>query len=256
VADDGKSIYETDSNIFHQDGNDAYYLDETNLWSCQLKLKWVRRYLEPGARLIDAGANYGHFLKVAQEVYTASGFDLSPQAVAWSRLHFHVENRVASIYHPPHPAAPADGVTCWDVIEHLAEPLAALAEIHRLLRPGGYLFLSSPDTGSLAARCLGKLWYYLDPVQHINLFSLHGLTEALTRTGFEVVSTCSFGRYYRLRYVADRVLQLYRSGPLRWGAAAVFGVMRPVLGRALYLKLGDVMGVAARKKAAALAATG
>jgi SAM-dependent methyltransferase len=256
LADDGLSIYESNHNIFGQDGNDVYYLDETNLRSCHLKLNWVRRYLPPGARLIDAGANYGHFLKVAQDVYDAAGFDLSPQAVAWSRQHFQVNNRVASIYQPPELGGPADGVACWDVIEHLAEPLAALEQIHRLLRLGGYVFLSSPDTGSLAARCLGKFWYYLDPVQHINLFSLRGLKRALAQTGFEVVSTCSFGRYYRLRYVTDRVLQLYKSGPLRHGAAAAVALLRPFLGRALYLKLGDVMGVAARKRVPAACAAG
>jgi 2-polyprenyl-3-methyl-5-hydroxy-6-metoxy-1,4-benzoquinol methylase len=250
VTSDGSSIYESDTNIFFQDGNEQYYLDETNYRSCTLKVRWLQRYLKPGARLLDAGANFGHFLKVAQQVFQAVGFDISPQAVAWSRTNLGVSNQTASIYEPPADLpAPFEAITCWDVIEHLEDPLEALAQLHRLLQPGGYLFLSTPDAGSLVARCLGRHWHYIDPIQHVNLFNEHNLALALRKVGFAMVARRSFGRYYRLQYVCDRVAQLYRGRMVSWATTLGLRLSRRLADPAVYLQLGDVMGVAARRAA-------
>jgi len=251
LTPEGVSIYESEENVFLQDGNEAYYLDETNLRSCRLKLDWVRGYLADGASLLDAGANYGHFLKVAQDVYpAAAGFDLSPQAVRWSREHFEVRNFTASIYDPPRELrGPYQGVTCWDVIEHLPDPLGALASLHALVAPGGYLFLSTPDAGSLVARLLGRHWHYLDPEQHLNLFTRANLKRALELSGFDVLGFQSFGRYYRIRYILDRLCHLHSNRLVRRGLSLAAAALGPVRNGALYLHLGDVLGAVARRPA-------
>ena len=90
------------------------------------------------------------------------GFDISPKAVAWSLKHFKVNNRVASIYDIPRDIeGPFDAVTCWDTIEHLADPLMALMQLRNVIKPNGYLFLSTPDISSFIAKLLGERWYYL-----------------------------------------------------------------------------------------------
>src|SRR5258708_21946881 len=117
----GLSIYESETSIFEVDGNEGYYLDhDVNLANCRTKLAWVCADLPAGARLLDAGAHFGHFLKVAQDRYDAEGFDVSPRAVQWSREHFSVRNRVASIYDVEASMRPFDALTLWDVLEHLA----------------------------------------------------------------------------------------------------------------------------------------
>jgi SAM-dependent methyltransferase len=250
LTGEGVSIYEGEDNVFLRDGNAAYYLDETNLRSCHVKLAWVRGFLKDGASLLDVGANYGHFLKAAQAAYPAAvGFDLSPQAVRWSRHHFRVRNHTASLYDPPRALrGPYEGVTCWDVIEHVPDPLAALDNLRALVAPGGYLFLSTPDAGSLVARLMGRAWHYLDPEQHLHLFSRSNLGRALRRAGFDVLAFRSFGRYYRVRYVIDRLLHLHRNPLLRLGVALGTLPLRPLRECSVYLQLGDVVGVAARRR--------
>jgi SAM-dependent methyltransferase len=69
----------------------------------------------------------------------------------------------------------ADAVLLLDVLEHLAEPDRAIAEAHRVLRPGGVLILSVPHRGALHALDSQNLyetlrrrrpsWPGLDPIQ-------------------------------------------------------------------------------------------
>jgi SAM-dependent methyltransferase len=244
----GQSIYEAEENVFAADGNDGYYMDhESNLDNSRLKLRRVLRDLAPGSRLLDAGSNFGHFLQVARDHYDAIGFDLSPAAVAWSHQHFGVRSTVASVYDPGLPEGAFAGVTAWDLVEHLADPLAALAELRRLLRPRGWIFLSTPDAGSLTARALGRHWHYLDPLQHITVFSRDNLTRLLKQAGFSVLRLGSLGHRYRVRYIFDRLRYLHPRGPLGWAVSGARFLTAPIRHRSIYLQLGDVVVVTARR---------
>jgi len=248
VDDRGQSIYESESNVFEADGNEGYYFDhETNLANSRRKLSFVERHLPAGSRLLDAGANFGHFLSVAKNHYEVAGFDLSPAAVAWSRERFQVNNRVASVYEPPLDDAPWDAITSWDVIEHLEDPVAALERLRERLRPGGWLFLSTPDAGSLIARGMGRRWHYLDPVQHITVFSRDNVRALLDRTGFRTVRMARLGHDYRVRYVLDRLCYLHPRGPLGLLLRTARALGRPLGGLSLYLQLGDVVIVSAQR---------
>jgi len=247
VGEGGASIYEGDTPIFLQDGNEAYYLDETNLISSKLKVDWVAEHVREGARLLDAGANFGHFLSVARDRFDAVGVELSRAAVTWSREHFHVENHAASIYDlPSELAGPYDAVTLFDVIEHVPQPREAIDALKRVLKPGGTMFLSTPDAGSTVARAMGSRWHYLDPVQHIVLFNRSNLSRLLRDAGLEVLGARTFGHHYRVGYVLDRLAYLHADGVLGHTTKAARVLGRPAAKRTMYLNLGDVMGVVAR----------
>ena len=139
-------------------------------------------------------------------------------------------------------------MTCWDVVEHLADPRAALLRMAALLRPGGWLFLSTPDAGSLVARVMGRRWHYLDPVQHIAVFSRSSLRELLEQSGFEVVTVGALGHTYRIRYVLDRLCFLHQRGALGAALRLARVLGRPLAGASVYLQVGDVMVVAARRR--------
>jgi len=249
VDEAGASIYEGDTPIFLQDGNEQYYLDETNLVSCRQKVEWIGEHVDRGARLLDAGANFGHFLSVARDRYDAVGIELSRAAVKWSREHFGVNNHAASLYDLPEDLrGPYDAVTLFDVIEHVPEPKEALLALRRVLRSGGSLFLSTPDAGSAVARGLGGRWHYLDPVQHIVLFDRRNLARLLEEAGFEVVGARTFGHHYRVGYVLDRLAYLHGEGALGKATAVAKVALKPAAKRTIYLNLGDVMGIHARAR--------
>lgn len=97
----------------------------------------------PG-RVLDAGCGPGGGLRWLGEFGAVTGFDLHPRAVRYAAAAGPVVQ--ASIQALPYPAARFDLVTCFDVLYHLAvtDDRAAVAELARVLRPGGWLVLRVP----------------------------------------------------------------------------------------------------------------
>jgi SAM-dependent methyltransferase len=83
------------------------------------------------------------------------GIDREPSQVeaarAWAaqRGVGNVRFEVGSVYALPYPAAAFDAVLAFTVLEHLRDPLRALREMRRVLRPGGVAGVSDPDYGAL-----------------------------------------------------------------------------------------------------------
>jgi SAM-dependent methyltransferase len=210
---DGQSIYEADKPIFFEDGNENYYLDDASVTNARIKLQLVRQIVPSGAQLLDVGAGFGHFVKIAQEHYAATGLEISSVAVKWGRQRLGA-NLIPGPLDAPVPGLDQkfDVVTMWDVIEHLENPLSALHSIKSRLKAGGHLILSTPDAGSLVAGILGQRWYYLDPIQHIALFNRLNLSRLLNGAGFDIVRIGSMGHSYKIEYVLTRLAYFYHSG--------------------------------------------
>lgn len=114
------------------------------------RLQQLERVVGPlaGLRLLDLGAGMGGFavaaaLREAQVVaceYNRAYCDIIDLRAARHNLPLPVFNTAGE--HLPFPAAHFDAVVCWDVIEHVQQPEALLAEIARVLRPGGAALLT------------------------------------------------------------------------------------------------------------------
>ena len=93
-----------------------------------------------------------------------------------------------------------DRVTANDVMEHLLDPRIAIAQFARLTKPGGHLFLSTPNLESLPARLFGKRWHYYNRY-HFSLFSARAIRHLLQSNGFEVLHFSHRGRLLSLRHL-------------------------------------------------------
>jgi SAM-dependent methyltransferase len=238
----GVSIYEdADGALFTSQAD--YYLDESAREAAADKLEWVSRFV-PRGRLLDVGANVGLFVDEARRRYDAIGIEPSASAVQLGRAKGWAGVEVGSIYDST-VTGPFDAITLFDVIEHLEEPRQALRRCRQLLAPGGRLFLTTPDSGSLVARMLGSKWYHLDLTQHISIFSVANLTRLLHDAGFTAVARRTFGRRYRFSYIERRLREQGRGNPVLRLAHVASLPMRLFPSRRVSINLGDVMGLVA-----------
>lgn len=98
-------------------------------------------------------------------------------------------------------------VTAFDVIEHVPDPEALVRDAARLLRPGGWLFVSTPDVASLPARLLGRRWHYYHRY-HLSYLSRTTLRALAQRSGLEPVHFSQRGRYHSAGYALEYFLQV------------------------------------------------
>ena len=107
--------------------------------------------LQPGLRILDAGAGTGGNLRWLGRFGTAFGVDLSAQATQLCRKRQLSTVARASVTDLPYPDSTFDLVTSFDVIYHLgvSDDVAALREAARVLKPGGTLLVRVPAFDAL-----------------------------------------------------------------------------------------------------------
>lgn len=143
-------------------------------------IEQVLAALPPGGRVLDVGCGSGALLaRLAGRAGHRAGIELSAHAAAAaSRVADEVVNLAVT---GPLPFAPAsfDVVVCADVLEHLADPAAALASVAGLCRPGGAVVISVPNVAFWQARLrlLLGVWRY-EPTGLFDSGHLHFLTRA------------------------------------------------------------------------------
>jgi predicted SAM-dependent methyltransferase len=105
--------------------------------------------------------------------------------------------------------APAsfDAVTLNHVIEHLHDPVRTLRICRRILRPGGMLWLATPNLGSLGHARFGPAWRGLEPPRHLVLFTVEAARRALNSAGFEREATLLRGVDARWMFRASERLR-------------------------------------------------
>jgi ubiquinone/menaquinone biosynthesis C-methylase UbiE len=128
-------------------------------------------YLQPGMSLLDCGCGSGSITVGLAKIVApgqVTGVDISEVEVARARdratadgianVHFEVGN----VYKLAFPAESFDAVFSHNVLEHVAQPLKALDEMHRVLKPGGIIGIRDVDGSGLlfcaAADVLHEYW--------------------------------------------------------------------------------------------------
>ena len=138
--------------------------------------------------LLDAGCGPGRFLTVARaRGWKAAGLDVSPSAVRLAATASGAPVYEGDLGRPLPPGQdPVDVVTMWDTLEHLTDPVAALAETPRWLRPGGLLVVQTQNVNSVTAAWMGRGWEQFVEF-HLYHFSPWALRVALERAGLAAV---------------------------------------------------------------------
>jgi SAM-dependent methyltransferase len=162
------------------------------VWRAWLKgervLRQLRQYLPSAARVFEVGAGLGCTVKV----FELAGFDASGIEPGRSFQQFSQRHLRARVQHGSLFDCQAEGsfdlVLFIHIIEHLRSPRRALQTIHRLLKPGGLLYLECPSLGVLCGE-VSELFHFA----HLHTFTPIPLMTLLRQCGFAVQKCFSDG---------------------------------------------------------------
>jgi SAM-dependent methyltransferase len=162
------------------------------------RIPFFRDAIGRGKHVLDLGCRSGALTRHLLDGNSVVGLDVDAAALEKAAA-LGIEPLQADVDEPlPLEDARFDAVVAGELLEHLRFPDALVAEIRRVLRPGGVLVGSVPN----AFRVQGRLRFLRgrppeDDPTHLRMFSPHALRELLA--GFEDVHlTYVGGRYRRL----------------------------------------------------------
>ncbi|MCB0063726.1 MAG: methyltransferase domain-containing protein [Caldilineaceae bacterium] len=119
---------------------------------------WFLPYLKPGMTLLDCGCGSGSITVGLAKVVAPGqvvGVDIAEAEIERARQRAtaanvtNVEFQVGNIYQLDFPDNSFDALFSHNVLEHVGEPGRALAEMHRVLKPGGVIGIRDVDAGGL-----------------------------------------------------------------------------------------------------------
>ena len=170
----------------------------------------------PGRRVLDLGCRSGALARAYLDGNEVVGVDVDRAALA-EAAKLGLETLWADADEPlPFPDGSFDAVVAGELLEHLRFPDRALAEARRLLRPGGVLVCSVPNSYRLKSRLrflLGRPPEFADDPTHLRIFAAADVLRLLA--GFEEPE---------LRYVAGRLAWLH---PRLFANDIVFRARKP-----------------------------
>ena len=139
-------------------------------------------------RVLDVGCGGGHWLmRAAQTRWRVHGVDLDAKAVTMARARG-LDVREGGIEAWGDARGEFDAVTLSNVIEHVHDPKRMLRMAFELLRPGGMLFVETPNIDALGHGHFGRAWRGLEPPRHLVLFNLASLIRLLRQVGFQAIT--------------------------------------------------------------------
>ena len=158
-------------------------------------------YLPPkGSRVLDIGTAGGAFLEAAEKFgYDAHGLEPSADLVQRGKSRgLQIQQGTIELHtFQPHSF---DLVCLWDVIEHLPDPLNALREAKKLLKPGGVLLINFPDIGTWQAKLAGARFWWIISV-HLHHFTRRSLAHLCEKAGFKVFRATRYWQILEFGYL-------------------------------------------------------
>lgn len=139
------------------------------------------------ARALELGCAAGQFLEVLRSRgWTACGVELVAEPAAEARRRgFDVYT--GTLEQARLPDEKFDATFAFNVIEHLADPLGTIRELHRVTKPGGWFIFSIPNAGSWEARVFGRYWADYELPRHLQHFTVKSIRQCLKQAGFDDV---------------------------------------------------------------------
>jgi ubiquinone/menaquinone biosynthesis C-methylase UbiE len=146
----------------------------------------LRRLNRKNPKVLDIGCGRGLLLREFQRRgCDVTGTEFSDGAGRFAREVLKLPLRVGLLHELNFPDASFDVVVMWHVLEHVSDPRPTLAEVSRILRPGGIFLVAVPNFGSPEARLTKAGWFHLDVPRHLSHYTTKSLPQILADAGLQ-----------------------------------------------------------------------
>lgn len=176
-------------------GSDIVKKYDLHWWSNRYYAGLIRKYLSSGT-VLELGCAHGYVLAfLDSKKYLKLGMDISEYALDIARKNNpegsftlgSVENLTGIN------SESVNIVFSKYVFEHLHHPERAINESWRVLKQGGYLIFSVPNTSSLLRKAKGDSWIGIRDKTHVSVYSPEKWKALVEKTGFRIVKMFSDG---------------------------------------------------------------
>lgn len=193
--------------------------------------------------LLDVGCGRGENIWAAKEAgWRYRGIDPSEDFVQFGRINLGVEADVGTLAEMNFEDESFDAIVMSGIIEHLYEPAAVLDEIHRILRPDGWLYFDAPNedglymtVGNAYMKMRRKDWVVvLAPTFspfHVQGFNPSSLHKILERTGFAVRDFRIFGK------ISPQTGDATIRKSLEYNVGRAVNAIGNVMGKGMYMEV-------------------
>ena len=205
--------------------------------------RWVKiiRTHKPNGKLLDVGCGAGWFLSYAEKHYDTYGVDASEYAIAEAMAKAHnTKLSVGDAQRLYYIYKSFDVVTCFDLLEHLRNPILPIAEFHRVLKDGGVLVVRVPNTDSLGLKRKDENWFGLRDKTHISLFNNETWIGLLDGNGFTIESIFYDGLWDTPYY--KKIPKILQDVAIKYPSLVLF-----MLGLKFSQKFGENLCIVAKK---------
>ncbi|UYW01019.1 class I SAM-dependent methyltransferase [Flavobacterium agricola] len=197
-ATDLPKYYESEDYISHTDGKRSlfeklYQVVKTKNNSDKVKL--ITKTNAGAGRVLDIGCGTGDFLIAASSAgWKITGYEPNEKAKTLAC------NKNVELVDATEELADAsfDVITMWHVLEHVADLNAQIAELYRLLKPGGKLVIAVPNFKSFDAKYYKQYWAAYDVPRHLWHFSKKSIRKIFEEQALflTAVEPLTFDSYY------------------------------------------------------------
>ncbi|HZS08586.1 MAG TPA: class I SAM-dependent methyltransferase [Blastocatellia bacterium] len=206
------------------------------------RLADLRRFIG-GGKLLEIGCSTGELLAAVPASFRVTGVEADEAASSVARSR-DLDCLSGTLFDAEFRDQEFDVVVMYHVIEHLPSPRQTLRELNRILRPGGWLVVETPNIANPWVSVLGARWRQFIP-DHLYFFSPETIRKLCGDSGFEIRKLRRVGKSMSVRLFVSRLGRY--SKPLA-RALSVVSHQLHLNDRTLRLNLGDVMRLYAQKQ--------
>ena len=140
----------------------------------------------PTGRALDIGCGNATFLNVLKHYgWQVRGVDFKANAAEIAKREFDIDVVVGELGEGSFEPASFDYVHMSHIIEHVPNPIQTMRIVKNLLKPGGQLYIETPNVDSFNRRRCGSCWLLWDAPRHLFLFSPDTLLQTLRNVGLK-----------------------------------------------------------------------